>query len=575
MRLLLQACCVGVAVLALVPVSGARAATRRVDLGNGMVAALSDEQEMVLEAPPLRHEGLIAFAERLCGDEGARVRISASNRNVRSLQAGVRYKVPYEILRPEYQRRIVAKLFQDDRASSDGWHHFVSRLKDSRSESLWRISEWFTGDGQNYRLIRKANGLSDEEIRPGQEIVIPTSILLPGLARLVPVASPASAVLRFGDDAKGRYALYALRVGEALYSSVVIRFTGRIYAADVNRLAGAIATRSGIRDVTEIPVGYQVKIPLDLLQPEYLPIGDARRLQYEDDLSRSAQFKNSVRSADLSGVTVVLDAGHGGRDVGASIGGVWESTYVYDIMLRVRRLLHDTTAAEVVPTTRDGSTFTLSSSDSLSQSRGHSVLTTPPYSIENSRVSSNLRWYLSNSVYSRRVSAGGDPKKIVFVSIHADSLHSSLRGAMIYVPGLLKNPSSYGKSGSVYTTRKEVREQPRVGFVRSERVESEGLSRDLAEHVIRAFRSQSLAVHANKPVRDRVVRQRSAYVPAVLRYNEVPAKVLVEVCNLANAEDRRLIRTAAFRERVAKAIVNGILDYYGEGGGNGVRIAGG
>jgi N-acetylmuramoyl-L-alanine amidase len=50
----------------------------------------------------------------------------------------------------------------------------------------------------------------------------------------------------------------------------------------------------------------------------------------------------------------------------------------------------------------------------------------------------------------------------------------------------------------------------------------------------------------------------------VLRYNQVPAKALLEVCNLANDEDRRLLQTRTFRQRVAEAIVRGLLAYYGQ-----------
>jgi len=71
-----------------------------------------------------------------------------------------------------------------------------------------------------------------------------------------------------------------------------------------------------------------------------------------------------------------------------------------------------------------------------------------------------------------------------------------------------------------------------------------------------------------------VIRTRSAWVPAVLRFNEVPAKVLVEVCNLANSSDRSLIQTRAFREKVARGIVDGLRQYYG-GAGAAVQVAGG
>jgi N-acetylmuramoyl-L-alanine amidase len=49
----------------------------------------------------------------------------------------------------------------------------------------------------------------------------------------------------------------------------------------------------------------------------------------------------------------------------------------------------------------------------------------------------------------------------------------------------------------------------------------------------------------------------------VLRYNEIPAGVLLEVCNLVNPEDRKLLLTQRYRQQVAEAVVEGILAYYG------------
>ena len=187
-------------------------------------------------------------------------------------------------------------------------------------------------------------------------------------------------------------------------------------------------------------------------------------------------------------------------------------------MLRTKRILESGTAATVVPTTRDGATFRIQDSDVLPHSRGHAVLTNPPYRIDNAAVATNFRWYLSNSIYQQRRQAGAEPGQVIFISIHADSLHPSLNGAMVYIPGLVGITNNYGKSGSVYNARREVRAQPRVSFTRTERTTSKGL---------------------------------------------IPAKVLLEVCNLSNDQDRRLIKTRAYRQRVAEAIVNGILSYYG------------
>jgi N-acetylmuramoyl-L-alanine amidase len=104
-----------------------------------------------------------------------------------------------------------------------------------------------------------------------------------------------------------------------------------------------------------------------------------------------------------------------------------------------------------------------------------------------------------------------------------------------------------------------------VSFSAAARQKSEGLSRDLAGHVIESFRRGGLGVHPFQPVRDRIYRGRRAWVPAVLRDNAVPARLLLEICNLANAEDRRLLQTRSFRDEVADAVVGGILAYFGEG----------
>ena len=63
-------------------------------------------------------------------------------------------------------------------------------------------------------------------------------------------------------------------------------------------------------------------------------------------------------------------------------------------------------------------------------------------------------------------------------------------------------------------------------------------------------------------MREKVIRGRRAWVPAVLRYNAVPAKILLEICNLANSEDRSLLQTRAHRQKMAEAVVRGILSYY-------------
>ncbi len=532
----------------------------RTAIDKGQAAVRSDQEELYLEAVPEYGEGWIKFARRLSGSSEHAAEIARVNGGSRRLLVGMRYRVPLDLLTGDLQVRVLKAIFVDDRAVANGWEHRVIARSEVR-ESLWRIAEWFTGRGDNYRAIRTANRLVDDDLKPGQTVLIPAVLLRPGIQSTLPSSSRHA--LEYGADGQGDFAVYRLKPGEALYSSVVVRFTGRVFAEDVNALAAEVARRSGIRDVTDIPVAYEVKIPFDLLLPEFLPVGHQRRREYEQELLASAPYSNQVRAKRLDGVTVVLDAGHGGKDVGASKGGIWESLYVYDIMLRCRLLLEETTSARVISTTQDGSSRLAPQRDKLPYSNGHRVLTTPNYLIEDAAVGVHLRWYLANSIFRQAVDNGGEADKMVFISLHADSLHASLRGAMTYIPGARYRGGTYGKTGSVYASRREVRERPRVSFSRRELVKSEGLSRDLAQQILEAFVELGLTVHQDKPIRERIIRQRRAWVPAVLRYNAVPAQVLLEVCNLANAEDRKLIQTRSYRQKVAEAIVRGILDYYG------------
>lgn len=618
------------ATLALLGPAPARADTVRAPMGDGLVAAWTDQQRLFVEARPMEGEGLLAFARRFTGSTSTASRVASANGNPGRLLAATRYRVPYELLTDEYKLRVVEALFEDDGPVAGGWRHRVPST--TRGATLWRICEWFTGRGETFKSVARHNDLGDYDIYPGQALVIPENLLLPAFVRKVrataeppvevatsvppptpgPAPPPSSSdaqppseppvlaapvpetrttrqteetrepdeprepatvafavdgELRYERDADGGvYGVYHLKAGEALYTAVVVRFTGRVTADAVNDLASELAELNRIRDVTDMPVGQKVRIPSDVLMPEYLPPDDPRRKEWEANRVATAQYSNTVRASRLEGISIVLDAGHGGDDPGVDYRGTWESVYVYDVMVRVKKLLEERTAARIWTTTRDRGGFEIPDRDVLPRSNGHTVLTTPPYGISDHVVSTHLRWYLANSLYRANLRSDSEHNKTLFISLHADSLHPSLRGAMVYVPSTFLTQGEYGKSGSVYFARKEVKEQPRVSYSWRERTRSEGLSRQLADNVLGSFRRHGLRVHPEKPVRDRIIRSRYSrpFVPAVVRYNAIPTKLLLEICNMNNPQDRELLQTRAFRQKIAQAIVDGILDYYGQ-----------
>jgi N-acetylmuramoyl-L-alanine amidase len=542
---------------------------KTVTVSSELKVSITSEEEVILAARPLPGEKTDAFVKRFTDDPTTKKAILDQNAGVKLFARDVFVRVPYRLLSDNYRKIAMEALFPKDRADANGWIHTVTAPA-GHPESLWRIAEWFTGDGANYRLIRTEGAISSLETEVGQTVRIPARLLLPGFRAAV-VTEPEPPPLEFGQDEKGRFAAYRLKRGEALYSGVVVRFTGRVHAEDVNAKAVEIASRSGISDVHAIPVGFVVKVPLEDLSPEFRPVDDPARIEDEKTRLETAQFVNRVRAADLTGVTFVLDAGHGGRDTGAIVEGVEEAEGVYDLACRVENLITQHTKAKVVRTVR-GKT-PCSHPGAAADWRKARVMTTPPYDLDDAVAGVNLRWYLANSILRSSVKNGGSADRTVFLSLHADSLHPAVRGAMIYIPGEKFLSGSFSKQGAVYATRREVREEPSVSFSHTERLKAEGVSRDLAEKIVAAFRASDLPLHAFAPIRRNVIRGGREWVPAILRYNKIPARALVEVGNLNNPEDRELLVAKTFRDRVARALVAGLVDFYGGKGKQTVRAS--
>jgi N-acetylmuramoyl-L-alanine amidase len=532
-------------------------AVRRVEVSRDFAVQRADGA-ITIEARPLEGETPIEFARRVSKDGATAQRLLA----LPGVLAGTRSAVlSYAALSDESKRAAIAALFPSDVRATAGWLHIAVE-----EERLAEIAEWFTGAARNAPALAKENALTLDVVPPGATVRIPVELLLAPFrdAESVPDTEPPNLV--YDQDDKGRYAVYRLRKGEALYSAVVVRFTGRLDAVDVNDLAMTIAARSLIGNVHAIPVGFPVKIPMEYLTEEFLPKDDPRSLERVREKAESAQFARPEIARGLAGVRVILDAGHGGRDTGTLHGGVWESTYVYDVACRLRRILAERTRAEVLMTTKDSLLgWKVPDRDGLRSTRAQILLTDPAYSLVDPTVGVNLRWYLVNSLIRRPEPDGTKvpPERTIFVSLHADSLHPSVRGAMVYVPGERYLRERYGKTGPAYAAYREVKEQPVVSFNRKERVASEGVSTALANGIIAALREAGLPVHSFSPVRTHVIRAGREWVPAVLRYNRVPNRVLVELANLGNEEDRALMKTRIFRDSLAESLASAIVGFFG------------
>ena len=544
---------------------------------------LKNENNFSLYASLTKTDGILLVVRTKFSVSKATIKKYFAN----SSKARIRYKrriraksfyIRYEDLKDIYKELILKKLFPYDYFKNRFYYH---KVRYKGAESLWRVAVWFTGNGMNYKKIKKINKLRKNSLYFKSTIKIPENLLLPFLKPIKKknktqkgsVSTSKKPILEYGRDKQGEYAIYRLKKGEALYSAVVVRFTGRLDADSVMELAYEIAKRSGIKDVTDIPVGYPVKIPVKYLLPEYKPKNSKEYKQYTEDIKESeilASRQKIEKTKNLEGVYVILDSGHGGADTGAMYNGVWEDDYMYDIMCRVKRLLESKTKAVVIPTVYDKSSgYKVYDKKKLKLDRDEYLMTTPKFNLNSrlaSRVGVNLRWYLANYLNSKRIKSKVPPTRIVFISLHADALYKKVRGTMIYIPYAGLYRKRVGHRSRTYLKYYEVRVKPFYKFTKKEVQVSEGLSRKFANLVIKNLQRERIFVHKEKPVREFIFRSRYSrpFVPAVIRYNKVMIKMLIEVGNLRNKKDAKNIADPNFREKFAKAIVKSLLDFYAD-----------
>ncbi|HEY2435149.1 MAG TPA: N-acetylmuramoyl-L-alanine amidase [Vicinamibacterales bacterium] len=251
-------------------------------------------------------------------------------------------------------------------------------------------------------------------------------------------------------------------------------------------------------------------------EPRPLPSKPARA-----SLTPAAPAANSNGSFSLSrqlGLSVgrvVIDAGHGGHDPGAHGNGINEAELTLDVALRLRALLEKADIDVVM--TRDTDVF----------------------------IPLEERTAIAN-----RESAD------LFLSIHANaSRNPQAHGIETYYLNFATNP----EAESVAARENAASGQPMHSLPDIVKAialhDKSNESREFADSVQKSMARQLAA--KNKTLRDLGVKQ----APFVVLIGAVMPSVLAEISFVTNRQDAAMLKTAAYKQQIAQALMDAIQNY--------------
>jgi len=223
-----------------------------------------------------------------------------------------------------------------------------------------------------------------------------------------------------------------------------------------------------------------------------------------------------ARQLGLGVSRIVIDPGHGGHDPGAQGRGITETELVLDVALRLEALLQKIPGVEVILTRRTDEFVAL-----------------PERTAMANREAADL-----------------------FLSIHANaSAHPTARGVETYFLNFADNLSA-----AAVAARENAASTQAMGalpdFVKAIALNNKlDESREFAGEVQRALLVRLRG--SNRNMRDLGVKQ----APFVVLIGAVMPSALAEISFVTNPQEAKLLRSSAYRQRIAEALLHGIRKY--------------
>jgi N-acetylmuramoyl-L-alanine amidase len=232
-------------------------------------------------------------------------------------------------------------------------------------------------------------------------------------------------------------------------------------------------------------------------------------------VNSNGQF-SIARQLGLGVSRIVIDAGHGGHDPGASANGLSEADLTLDIALRLKRLLAKQPGIEVVMT-RETDVF----------------------------IPLEQRTAIAN-----RETAD------LFLSIHANaSRNANARGVETYFLNFATNPEAEAvaarENSASGRTMHSLPSIVRAIALNNKIDESRDFAATVQKSMVRALSQR------NKNLRDLGVKQ----APFVVLIGAGMPSVLAEISFVTNKQEGQLLKTAAYRDTIAQALQDAVLRY--------------
>lgn len=514
-------------------------------------------RKIIVQLQPMKGDGMYRFASWTLRDWKNNFKKIKKYNKYRPLQISRFVTFPFNMLNDNIQSIVLQALFSNDSSEAEGWAHRV--MFDGETVSL--IAGVFAKKTISVNQIIRYNKLkyNGNRLLIGDVIMIPWEWVRAEL-NLKPVSVRKPLYIK-QDDIGTTYAHYRLQKGESVYSSIIVRFTGRTLANDVNQLARKLLVINKIRDERYIGVNTDFKIPLEWISEEYL-VQKTLSLKETEPGEKLESIKPRKKGLPIH---VILDPGHGGLDPGAVFKlpqykrYVFEDETVYDISLRVARILRKKNYT-VHMTLEDPNQKQPISKLATKKDEDERVLVHPPYRVVKAGIGINMRIYLVNDIY-RKLRRKGVPKEnILLMSIHGDALHKSIRGSTVYFPDSRLRRAQYKLNSRIYRRRKEY--QKKIRFRDRDNRRASLLSSSLGGTIIKTLKNEGLLIHGSSAVRGYYYRKGFRTLPGILRYSQIPTSVLVEVGNLNNKEDRNAFRDPVYRQKIAASLVKSINKHF-------------